>query len=220
MVVHAAACKHVDFCELNPAMAWRVNVNGTKNVCAHAGRRRVVVVSTDKAIEPTCVMGRTKQEAEHIAISSGANVAVFGNVLGTRGSLVPMVLRCAKLGRPIPLTDPRMTRFFMTIDQACHIIFEGLFGDLVSNVLVPEEPRSAFVWKLLEVCRDELAPGAEIVRVGARPGERLHEPMRRGDDSLVWSNERACLMTRSQIRGMLVQARILPWKKGGTIHGR
>lgn len=201
-VIHCAALKHVDLCERSSGVARRVNVQGTMNVLfCHD---RVVFISTDKAIQPTSIMGRTKQEAESHVIEAGGNVVRFGNVIGSRGSLVPMVLRCKELGRPIPLTDKRMTRYFMTASECVLLIREALESTMHGQLFSPINPAACNVAAFVEVCRDALAPELAIEERGPRPGERLHEPMQLRSGEIVWSNER--VMPKSDIHGLLVAA--------------
>lgn len=202
-VIHAAAYKHVHLCEKAPRAAKRVNEGGTQVMIKAAGERRFVLVSTDKAISPASVMGRTKLAAEHHTHGAGGVVVRFGNVVGSRGSLVPMVCRCRQLNRPVPLTDPRMTRFFMGIGEAAGLILEALRTDL--PMIAPLSPRSARIGEFVSVCRDLYAPGAEIVPTGIRPGERLHEPMILRDGRLLYSNEARLMMSRAEIETMLVE---------------
>lgn len=202
VVIHCAAMKHVDLCERNPSLARRVNVDGTINVTLC--HDRVVFISTDKAIEPSSVMGRTKREAERHVLEVGGNVVRFGNVIGSRGSLVPMVLRCAELGKPIALTDARMTRFFMTAQECVTLINEAATSEQRSGLFSPINPASCRVKDFIEVCRDMFAPGLEIVTTGIRPGERLHEPMELRSGEIVWSNHHA--MKRTEIYGLLKAA--------------
>lgn len=205
VVVHCAAMKHVDLCERSPAIAHRVNVEGTMAVLQALGKTRFVFVSTDKAIQPISVMGRTKAEAEKRCLAHGANVVRFGNVIGTRGSLVPTVIRCRDLSIPIKLTDARMTRFFMSTDEAVALMLQAAEADVRGATFVPAQPQSAIVKHFIECARDVHAPGLEIRTVGARPGERLHEPMD-CPAGLRWSNETELLMGREAIFEMLEEA--------------
>lgn len=203
-IIHAAAYKHVHLCEKAPHAAKRVNEGGTRTMLVAAGNRKFVLISTDKAIEPTSVMGRTKLAAEQHVLQAGGVIVRFGNVLGSRGSLVPMVKRCHELGRPIPLTDPRMTRFFMGADEAVSLIQEGLRAD--EGFISPRVPRSARIGEFVSACRDLYAPGAEIVPVGMRPGERMREPMTLRDGRLIYSDDAKVMMNRDEIEGLLVRS--------------
>jgi len=189
MVLHAAAYKHVPMMENHPADAVYTNVGGTLatlRASLAAGVERFVLVSTDKAVSPTSVMGATKRLAElavaEIARQSGRRyVAVrFGNVLGSSGSVVPLFQRQLREGVPLTITDPEMTRFFMTIPEAARLILEasllGEPGDLF--VLDMGDPV-----RIVDLARDlaRLAgrdpDSVPIQYIGLRPGEKLHESL-------------------------------------------
>ena len=189
MVLHAAAYKHVPMMENHPADAVYTNVGGTLatvRASLAAGVEQFVLVSTDKAVSPTSVMGATKRLAElavaEVARESGRRyVAVrFGNVLGSSGSVVPLFQRQLREGVPLTITDPEMTRFFMTIPEASRLILEasllGEPGDLF--VLDMGEPV-----RIVDLARDlaRLAgrdpDSVPIQYIGLRPGEKLHEAL-------------------------------------------
>ena len=206
-VIHCAAMKHVNFCERNPKAAERVNVGGTRKVIQEAGDRRVVLLSTDKACKPTSIMGWTKHKAEQLALHApNGNVTVFGNVLGSRGSLLPMVIRCDQAGRNIPLTDDRMTRFITTIDEAVGMVRAALHSTEAGRTFSPTLPCSVRILDFLQACRDWIAPTRDIVATGMRPGERIHEWMPApppGGDDLICSNDPRFLKARSFILALL-----------------
>lgn len=202
VVVHCAALKHVDLCERSPAIAHRINVGGTANVLKES-HGRVVFVSTDKAIQPESVMGRTKALAEHLVLEAGHNVVRFGNVIGTKGSLLPMVLRCKELGRPIPLTDARMTRFIMTAQDAVGLVVEAVNANQGGRVFSPHDPRACNVSTFVWACRNLLAPELDIQIVGMRPGERLHEPMQKRSGEIVWSNQPEVQMQQWEVEELI-----------------
>jgi FlaA1/EpsC-like NDP-sugar epimerase len=189
LVLHAAAYKHVPMMELHPADAVYTNVGGTVaalEAALEGGVEHFVLVSTDKAVEPSSVMGATKRLAEiavqAAAISSGRPyVAVrFGNVLGSSGSVVPLFQRQLQEGVPLTVTHPEMTRYFMTIPEASRLILEaaliGNAGDLF--VLDMGEPV-----RIVDLARDlaRLAgrdpDSVPIEFIGVRPGEKIHESL-------------------------------------------
>jgi len=199
-VIHCAALKHIDLCEANPALARRVNVLATVALLqALPSSVPFVFISTDKAIRPIWVMGHTKRIAEAEVLAVRGNVVTFGNVLGTRGSLVPAVKRWGALGKPIPLTDPRMTRWMMRVDEAVDLVLAASDAPRAGTRFVPREPRAVNIGEFIHICRDRLAPGSLIVRTGARPGERLHEPMRLVDGGIVWSDDLDYAMGREEM---------------------
>lgn len=195
-IVHCAALKHVGFCESNPRMSHEVNCLGTLSVVNAANGRRVVFLSTDKAIDPVCRMGKDKAEAERYLLRWCPEVKIvrFGNVIGSRGSILPAVERYYKLGLPIPITDPEMTRFFMPVTEAVIIIKRALSDQTDQRVFTTDNPRSARIGKFIAVCRALLCPAHPVEVVGARPGERLHERLVLNDGSLVQSDDEGCLM--------------------------
>ncbi len=192
LILHAAAHKHVPLMEENPEEATVVNAGGTANVIAFArrvGAERFVLISTDKAAEPCSVMGATKKVAEllvrHAQTLDGSTrfmTVRFGNVLGSRGSVVPFFMQRMAAGRPLPVTHEAMTRYFMTIREAALLVIEAMvLGERgATYILEMGEPVP-----ILELARNLLAlsgfgpddggPGIEIV--GMRPGEKLHESL-------------------------------------------
>jgi FlaA1/EpsC-like NDP-sugar epimerase len=194
-VFHAAAHKHVPLMEDQPAEAVTNNVIGTKTVVEAAvanGVEHFVLVSTDKAVRPTNVMGATKRVAEHIVKqasinATGAYVSVrFGNVLGSRGSVVPTFVRQIKAGGPVTITHPEMRRFFMTIGEAVQLMLQagamGQNGDLF--MLDMGEPVRVvdLAADLIRLSGLEVGTDIEIKFIGSRPGEKMYEEMFWGDE--------------------------------------
>lgn len=185
VVYHAAAYKHVPFMEENAYEAVYVNVFGTKNVADMAmkyGAEKFVMISTDKAVNPTNVMGATKRIAEIYTQSrnSGTKFVTtrFGNVLGSNGSVVPLFRKQIEQGGPITVTDKRIIRYFMTIPEACSLVLEaGSIGEN-DDIFVFDMGEPVKIWDLAERMR-QLAgkPEIEIVETGLRPGEKLYEEL-------------------------------------------
>ncbi|RZU33053.1 UDP-N-acetylglucosamine 4,6-dehydratase (inverting) [Blastococcus saxobsidens] len=190
LVIHAAALKQVDTAEYNPVEYIRTNVNGSENVveaAIDAGVRKVVALSTDKASSPINLYGATKLCADRLFISANHyaahqetrfSVVRYGNVMGSRGSVIPLFRRLAAEGKPLPLTDRRMTRFWITLPQAVDFVVTSLDRMHGGELYVPRIPST----RLLDLV-EAVAPGAETVEVGIRPGEKLHEEMIAADDS-------------------------------------
>ena len=194
IVYHAAAHKHVPLMEYNPTEAIKNNIYGTKNVAEAAKAHRVdtfVMISTDKAVNPPNVMGASKRVAEMIV--TGLNeedhtsfVAVrFGNVLGSRGSVIPVFKNQIKKGGPITVTDFRMTRYFMTIPEASRLVLQA--GALAKGgeifVLDMDEPvRIVDLAKKMIQLSGKTEEEIKIVESGIRPGEKLYEELLTDDE--------------------------------------
>ncbi|MBI1351770.1 MAG: UDP-N-acetylglucosamine 4,6-dehydratase (inverting) [Actinomycetales bacterium] len=189
-VVHAAALKQVDTAEYNPMEYVKTNILGSENVMLasmDAGVKKVVALSTDKASSPVNLYGATKLTADKLFISSnhyahnyGTSYAVvrYGNVMGSRGSVIPFFRGLAQRGEPLPITDFRMTRFWITLPQAVEFVLRSFQTMQGGELYVPRIP-SMRVVDLAEA----IAPGSELVEVGIRPGEKLHEEMISAEDS-------------------------------------
>ncbi|QGQ20258.1 UDP-N-acetylglucosamine 4,6-dehydratase (inverting) [Cellulomonas sp. JZ18] len=190
LVVHAAALKQVDTAEYNPFEFVRTNVDGSQNVIDAAidvGVKKVVALSTDKASSPINLYGATKLCADrmfisgnHYAASGDTRFCVvrYGNVMGSRGSVIPMFRRLAQAGESLPITDHRMTRFWITLPQAVKFVIDSFELMTGGELYVPRIP-SMRVVDLAEA----VAPGTRTHEIGIRPGEKLHEEMIAPDDS-------------------------------------
>lgn len=192
IVFHAAALKHVTACEKNPFEAVKTNVQGTQNIidCAYANNvDKVVVISTDKATDPTNVMGCTKLLAEKLILASFLYKGTkrtkfccvrFGNVLGSRGSVVPLFINQIKHGQAVTITDPEMTRFIMSIHQAVQLVFKSVRLMKNREIFVLKMP--AVILKelsqaVIEIFQknDDLKKNVPIKVIGKYRGERIHE---------------------------------------------
>ena len=193
VVFHAAAYKHVPFMEENAYEAVYVNVFGTKLVAdlsIEFGVEKFVMISTDKAVNPTNVMGATKRIAEIYTQSRQGNTKFittrFGNVLGSNGSVVPLFRKQIEKGGPITVTDRRITRFFMTIPEACSLVLEaGSIGE-GGDIFVFDMGEKVKIWDLAEKMR-KLAhhPEVEIIETGLRPGEKLYEEVLANEENTI-----------------------------------
>ena len=193
VVFHAAAYKHVPFMEENAYEAVFVNVFGTKLVADLAiefGVEKFVMISTDKAVNPTNVMGATKRIAEIYTQSRESKTKFittrFGNVLGSNGSVVPLFRKQIEKGGPITVTDRRITRFFMTIPEACSLVLEaGSIGE-GGDIFVFDMGEKVKIWDLAEKMR-KLAhrPDIQIIETGLRPGEKLYEEVLANEENTI-----------------------------------
>ncbi len=182
-VVHAAAMKQVDTAEYNPFECIATNVLGAKNVidaCIDTGVERVIALSTDKASSPINLYGASKLCSDKLFVAGnhyvgGAktrfSVVRYGNVVGSRGSVVPLFKRLAESGR-LPITDTRMTRFWITLPQAVKFVIDNFDRMLGGEIFIPRIP-STTITDLAAA----IAPNASLDVVGIRPGEKLHEEM-------------------------------------------
>ncbi len=189
IVIHAAALKQVPACEYNPIEAIRTNVDGAINVIDTAidnGVNRVMAISTDKAVHPVNLYGATKMTAEKLFIQgnfySGKvgtkfSCVRYGNVIGSRGSVIPLFLEQKKKGI-LTITDDKMTRFWITLDQGVKFVIESVNKMRGGEVFVPKIPSM----KLIELA-NAIAPEAKKKIVGIRPGEKIHEILLTEDES-------------------------------------
>jgi UDP-N-acetylglucosamine 4,6-dehydratase/5-epimerase len=189
-VIHAAALKQVDTGEYNPIEFIKTNVLGSQNVIDAAidsGVRRVVALSTDKASSPINLYGATKLTADKLFVAANNysfsygtifSVVRYGNVMGSRGSVIPFFQSLAEQGKPLPITDLRMTRFWLSIEKAVKFVVSSLEIMSGGELYVPRIPSM----KITDLAR-AVAPNTELIEIGMRPGEKLHEEMISADDS-------------------------------------
>jgi len=189
IVVHAAALKQVPACEYNPMEAIKTNILGSSNVIEaglDAGVTRVIALSTDKAVNPVNLYGATKLAAEKLFVQSNTyaggtatrfSCVRYGNVVGSRGSVVPVFLKQRDNGA-ITITDKRMTRFWISLEQGVRFVIRCCEQMSGGEVFVPKIPSM----KLLDLAK-ALAPKAQIKTIGIRPGEKLHEVLVSGDEA-------------------------------------
>jgi len=189
VVVHAAALKQVPACEYNPFEAIQTNIIGGRNVIDAAidqGARRILALSTDKAVNPINLYGATKLCAEKVFVQANAysgarntrfSCARYGNVVGSRGSVIPVFLEQRRRGK-ITITDPRMTRFWLTLEQGVKFVIRCLEQMHGGEIFVPKIPSM----RLLDLA-ETIAPGCQVETIGIRPGEKLHEVLVSEDES-------------------------------------
>lgn len=191
IIIHAAALKQVPAAEFNPLEAIKTNIDGAKNIVDVAidkGVEKVVALSTDKAVNPVNLYGATKMVSDKLFIAAnnyvGAkntnfSVVRYGNVSGSRGSVIPFFKTLIDEGATkLPITDMRMTRFWITLDEAVDLVIKAIENAVGGELFIHKCPS----FKVTDLARAML-PGCELEDVGIRPGEKLHEVMITADDS-------------------------------------
>ncbi len=216
IVFHAAAYKHVPLMEENPCEAVFANVLGTRNLadaCVRHGVEKMVMVSTDKAVNPTNVMGCSKRLAEiycqslGLAIEEGSHEGTtkfvttrFGNVLGSNGSVIPLFRQQIAAGGPVTVTDPRINRFFMTIPEACRLVLEAASMSTGSQIFVFEmgEPVKIvdLARRMISLSGFEPDKDIKIVFTGLRPGEKLYEEVLSNAENTVPTDHKKILIAK------------------------
>ncbi len=189
VVVHAAALKQVPACEYNPMEAVKTNIMGTSNVveaALDADVKKVMALSTDKAVNPVNLYGATKLAAEKLTVQSNAYAAGsatryscvrYGNVVGSRGSVVPAFLKQRESGK-VTITDERMTRFWLSLEQGVRFVISCIEQMEGGEVFVPKIPSM----KVIDLAK-AIAPNADVNVIGIRPGEKLHEVLISEDEA-------------------------------------
>ncbi len=183
VVIHGAALKQVPACEYNPLEAIKTNINGAEsiiNAALDTNVQKVLALSTDKAVNPVNLYGATKLCAEKLFVQSNAysgkkstkfSSVRYGNVVGSRGSVIPLFLKQKKEG-VLSVTDPKMTRFWITLEQAARFVLSSVEKMFGGEIFVPKIPSMS----ILDLAK-AIAPNAQIKEIGIRPGEKLHESL-------------------------------------------
>lgn len=187
-VFHAAALKQVPSCEFYPMEALRTNVMGAQNVMRAAiaqGVRRCVVLSTDKAVYPVNAMGLSKAMMEKVMVAQSRLCdpertvlcgTRYGNVMGSRGSVIPLFIKQLRAGEPVTVTDPEMTRFMMSLDESVDLVEHAFEHGSPGDMYVQKAP-AATIGVLLEALGELLAISPTVSVIGTRHGEKLHETL-------------------------------------------
>ena len=213
IVFHAAAYKHVPLMELNPSEAVKTNILGSKiimDTCSKFGVEKFIFISTDKAVNPTNVMGATKRVAEIYAqqINKESNTQFittrFGNVLGSNGSVIPLFQRQIENGGPITITDERITRFFMSIPEACQLVLEaGVMGnggeiyvfDMGDSVKIIDLAK-----KMVSLSGMSIDKDIQIKVTGLRPGEKLYEELLANEENTLPTHHNKILIAKTNLK--------------------
>ena len=186
-VFHAAALKQVPSCEFYPMQAVKTNIVGTENLldsAINAGVKKVIALSTDKAVYPINAMGISKAMMERVVVSKGRNVkdtmiacTRYGNVMASRGSVIPLFIDQIRNETPITITDPNMTRFIMSLDQAVDLVVFAFENGASGDIFVQKAPAASVV-QLADAVKDVLGrPDHEVKTIGTRHGEKLYETL-------------------------------------------
>jgi UDP-N-acetylglucosamine 4,6-dehydratase len=190
-VIHAAALKHVPILEYNPFEAVKTNIVGAQNIIEASlerGVKKVIALSTDKAVSPVNLYGATKLTMEKLFIAGNAyagakattfSIVRYGNVVGSRGSVIPLFLKLVKEGcTELPITDERMTRFWITLEEGVKLVLFALQEAVGGEVFVPKLPSVRVVDLAKAIC-----PNCSFKFIGIRPGEKLHESLIAEDEA-------------------------------------
>ncbi len=233
IVLHAAAYKHVDMCERSPQEAILTNIVGTQNVidASYANNvKRTILTSSDKAVNPTSVMGTSKLMGERLISAASAQSRSgdpifgsirFGNVLGSRGSVIPVFKRQIEAGGDLTLTDRGMTRFIMSLEQATRLVMDAVFLARGGEVIVTKMPVLR-IEDLAQVMIEEVAPKSgrrpadvNVRVIGAKPGEKMYEELTNDEEvrrTFDWGNY---LIVKPAFSGDGVD-RFAEWEQRGT----
>lgn len=192
-VIHAAALKQVPACEYNPNEAIKTNIHGAMNVIEaslDAGVKKVVALSTDKAVNPVNLYGGTKLVSDKLFVAANAyvgnkdvnfSIVRYGNVAGSRGSIIPLFRNIiAKGGTELPITDVRMTRFWISLEEGIELVIKALEEAKGGETFISKIPS----FKITDLA-EAMLPGCKIKEIGIRPGEKLHEIMVTTEDSFT-----------------------------------
>jgi FlaA1/EpsC-like NDP-sugar epimerase len=209
VIYHAAAYKHVPVMELNPSESILNNVMGTKTLADLAlefGADKFVMISTDKAVNPTNIMGETKRIAEMYIQSMNALgktrfiTTRFGNVLGSNGSVIPRFKKQIEAGQPLTVTHPDITRYFMTIPEACQLVLEacsmGEGGEIFIFDMGKPIRIADLAEKMIQLSGLELGKDIQIQYTGIRPGEKLYEELLANEENTLPTHHRKIMIAR------------------------
>ncbi len=177
LVIHAAAYKHIGLMERYPEEAYKNNIVGTGNVISISKKygAKFILISTDKAVNPTSIMGTSKKECEQMTLQEGGTVVRFGNVVASRGSVVPIFQEQIEKNEPITLTDKRMTRFFMGIYEAVDLIIKAIMWSKGGEIFILDMGEPIKIYDLAKLMIKLSGKDIPIVEIGKRQGEKFDE---------------------------------------------
>jgi len=217
IVVHAAALKQVPACEYNPIEAVKTNIDGTVNVidaAIDADVKKVMLISTDKAVHPVNLYGATKMVAEKLVVQGNSytggktphlSCVRYGNVIGSRGSVIPLFKEQKSSGK-ITITDEKMTRFWISLDQGVRFVIKSIESMQGGEVFVPKIPSMS-----LTDLAEAIAPGVKKEYIGIRAGEKLHEVLLTEDESRH---------AKEYEHGFIIEPEHVFWRQGRTDGGK
>jgi len=224
VVFHAAALKHLPMLQQYPEEAWKTNVLGTRNVLDAArsvGVRSFINISTDKAADPESVLGHSKRLAERLTAQFGEDTGLpylsvrFGNVLGSRGSMLPVFTSMIQNGGPLTLTDPAVTRYFMTIPEACQLVVQAGAIGRAGEVLILDMGEPVRIMDIANRMIEMSGRDVDIVITGLREGEKLHEVLRtKGEE-----DQRPIHPKISHARVPVLDPQDLAWSRWSQVWG-
>jgi len=187
IVFHAAAYKHVGLMEVFSKEAFKTNIIGTRNLIDISLKHNIekfIFISSDKAVNPTCVMGQTKKEGERMCQSAGYVAVRFGNVLVSRGSIIPLWKKQIEKGGPVTVTHPQMKRFFMSMGQACRLVIKASEIGQPGEILIMDMGQPINIMDLAKQTIRTSGKDIEIKIIGTRPGEKLFEELIASDEKV------------------------------------
>ena len=212
IIFHAAAYKHVPLMEMNPAEAIRTNVHGTKilaDLSDNFNIKKFVFISTDKAVNPTNVMGASKRIAEMYCqtlseVSKTKFITTrFGNVLGSNGSVIPLFKKQLENGGPITVTHPEVTRYFMTIPEACQLVIEASTMGKGGEIYVFDMGKSIKIIdlakKMIQLAGLEVNKDIDIKITGLRPGEKMYEELLSNEENTITTHHPKILIGKVKL---------------------
>lgn len=211
-VFHAAALKQVPSCEFYPMEAVKTNIIGTKNVidsCFENKVKKLICLSTDKAVYPINAMGCTKALMEKVALSSSRNfsttkinVTRYGNVMASRGSVIPTFIDQLTSGKDITITDPNMTRFIMSLDEALELVIYGFKQNVNGSIFIKKSPATKII-TLYEALKEILQiKGNKIKIIGTRHGEKKHEVLLSKEERLLSKENKDYFEVKPDLRNL------------------
>jgi len=188
-IIHCAAYKHVDLIENNQDEALLNNVVKTKKLYDNCVTNKLLFISTDKAVEPESYYGQTKQRGEELTRDYDGVIARLGNIMASSGSVIPKWEKCIEEGNPLPITDPKMTRYMIPVDRAVRFILNLLHKTKPGQIIIPEMGEPIGLIDLAQRVCDKKGVELNYEVIGLRPGEKIHEKLKWDNEQLIYKNK-------------------------------